>query len=270
MSPVTAVKDMRDSRLAAYRSLKGRSLERQRGIFIAESPRVVKALLQSDVEPVSCLTTRHAYNRYKPLATALSRAGIPVYIAPQGDIQKLIGFRFHQGLLVAARSPEKHSLKEMAPRLKGARLFVALNGVNDPGNVGLIVRNAAAFGADALIVDGQSYDPYYRRAVRVSIGTLFGLNVAYEERLTPALAWLKKTYKTRIIAASPAKGAVSLDKAKLSGNVCLVFGNEEKGITPDIRRIADMIVKIPIAKAVDSLNVASASAILLHAASRQH
>jgi TrmH family RNA methyltransferase len=131
-----------------------------------------------------------------------------------------------------------------------------------------MARNAAAFGVQALVVDNATYDPYYRKAVRVSMGTIFTLPVYYEDDLALSLRQLKKKYDTRIIAATPGKGASDIAKVKLSGNICFVFGNEDKGISRRVLSIADAKVRIPISKAVDSLNVASAAAICLYEASR--
>jgi TrmH family RNA methyltransferase len=147
-------------------------------------------------------------------------------------------------------------------------VLVALNAINDPENVGLIVRNAAAFGAQALIVDNATYDPYYRRSVRVSMGTIFKLPVYYEDDLASSLMWIKKNCNTRIIAAIPVRGTKDVAKTDFSGNICLVFGNEDKGVSRSVSRICNTKVRIPISRAVDSLNVASASAVFLYAASR--
>ena len=131
----------------------------------------------------------------------------------------------------------------------------------------LIARNAAAFGVQALIVDDATYDPYYRKAVRVSTGAIFRLPVYYEDDLGASLIQLKKKYDTRIIAATPGRGASDISKVKLSGNICFVFGNEDKGISRRVLSVADAKVRIPILEAVDSLNVASAGAICLYEAS---
>jgi tRNA G18 (ribose-2'-O)-methylase SpoU len=262
------IKDISDPRIFPYRSLKGRALERD-GLFIAEGPRVVEGLLKSDISVISCLATEQSYRNFKPILSRSPLKGVPIYIAKRQDVERIIGFSFHQGLMAAARLPQKRSIDKVMKPSRSAHLLVALNGVNDPENVGLIVRNAAAFGADALIVDSRTYNPYYRRAVRVSMGSLFGLGVAYEEDLASALRRLKRVCKTRIIAASPGAKNRDIVKADLSGNVCLVFGNEDKGLAPEILRVADEKVRIPISKNIDSLNVACASAIFLYSAASQ-
>ena len=102
------------------------------------------------------------------------------------------------------------------------------------------------------------------------MGTIFRLPVYYEDDLVSSLSWLKKKHGTRIIAATPGRGAVDIAKTKLSGNICLIFGNEDKGVSRRILSIADAKVRIPISRTVDSLNVASASAVCLYKASHYH
>jgi tRNA G18 (ribose-2'-O)-methylase SpoU len=268
LRPAITIKDISDPRISPYRSLKGRALERD-GLFIAEGPRVVAGLLKSGIPVISCLATEQSYRKFKPILSRSSLKGVPIYIAKRQDVERIIGFSFHQGLMAAARLPQKRSIDKVMETSGAAHFLVALNGVNDPENVGLIVRSAAAFGVDALIVDSRTYNPYYRRAVRVSMGSLFGLGVAYEDDLALALRRLKRVHKTRIIAASPGAKNRDIAKVDLSGNICLVFGNEDKGLSPEILRAADQRVRIPISKDIDSLNVACASAIFLHRAASQ-
>jgi len=263
------VKDHDEPRLSAYRSLKGKELERD-GIFIAEGEKVVRSMLESGCRIASCLTSGETADRYKGLLTEIAKRGALLYVAANKQIEEIIGFRFHKGVMAVGYCPMKHALTDGVKRLKCPHLLVALNAINDPQNVGLIVRNAAAFGAQALIVDNATYDPYYRKAVRVSMGTIFRLPVYYEPDLASSLTRLKKKHNTRIIAATLGRGAGDIARAKLSGNICFVFGNEDKGVSPAVSRVADAKVRIPISKSVDSLNVASSSAICLYEASRQN
>lgn len=262
-----AIKDPDDLRLSAYRSLKGKELERE-GIFIAEGEKVVRSMVESGCQIVSCLTSRETIDRYKSLLSLIAKKEVPLYVTPNEAIEKIIGFRFHKGIMAVGYCPMKRSVTDGLKMLKPPLFLVALNTINDPQNVGLIARNAAAFGSQGLIVDNATYDPYYRKAVRVSMGTIFTLPVFYEADLASSLAWLKKKHGVRIIVAIPGRGAGDIARAKLSGNICLVFGNEDKGVSPRVLRIADARVRIPISKTIDSLNVASASAVCLYEASR--
>jgi tRNA G18 (ribose-2'-O)-methylase SpoU len=261
------IQDPDDRRLSAYRSLKGKELERE-GIFIAEGEKVVRSMVDSSCRIASCLISRETGARYKGLLAIMAKKGTPIFTAPNAAIEGIIGFRFHKGIMAVGYCPKKLPVSDALKTIKRPLLLVALDAINDPQNVGLIARNAAAFGAQALMVDRSTYDPYYRKAVRVSMGAIFRLPVYYEPELASSLAWLKKKYTTRIIVAMPGKGASVIARRELAGNICLVFGNEDKGVSREILSIADARVRIPISKAVDSLNVASASAVFLYEASR--
>lgn len=264
------IRDPNDPRLEPYRSLKGKKLERD-GIFMAEGQKVVESMVAGGCQIASCLTARDTVGRYADILAAIAKRGASAYVAEKALIEGIIGFRFHRGIMAVGRCPEKRTVAVTLKKSGCARrqLLVALNAINDPQNVGLIARNAAAFGAQALIVDSATHDPYYRRAVRVSMGAIFGMPVCYEEDLAKSLAWLKERHGARIIAAVLGAGSADIGTVDLSGNICLVFGNEEAGISPDVLRVADAKAKIPISKTVDSLNVASASAVFLHEASRR-
>ncbi|MDP2929360.1 MAG: RNA methyltransferase [Candidatus Omnitrophota bacterium] len=266
-SSFVAIKDPGDPRLAAYNSLKGKSLERD-GIFIAEGEKVIKSMVESGCRIASSLTARGVITRYGSLLAIMAKRGALVYVAADKLIEEIIGFRFHKGIMAVGHCPKKLTVSAALKGPKRPLFIVALNAVNDPQNVGLIARNAAAFGVQALIVDHATYDPYYRKAVRVSMGAIFRLPVCYEEDLAPSLIQLKKRHNTRIIAATPGRGTSDISKVELSGTICFVFGNEDKGISSRVLSIADAKVRIPISKNVDSLNVASASAVCLYEASR--
>lgn len=262
-----SIKDLSDPRIAPYRSLKGRELERN-GIFIAEGEKVVKCMLESGYPVLSALASVEAIDRCGDLLNAIVKRGGRAYIAPNGLVGDIIGFRFHKGIMASGRCPKRAAISGPLKAFKRPLFLVALDSVNDPQNVGLIARNAAAFGAQSLLVNDATYDPYYRKSVRVSMGAIFRLKVFYEPDLGASLIGLKKRHGLRIIAATPGGRAGDIADADLSGDICIVFGNEDKGVSRGILRIADSRVRIPISDKIDSLNVASASAIFLHQASR--
>lgn len=260
---VHIIKNINDPRVSMFHSLKGKDLENE-GIFIAEGKRVAERLLEAGIEVVSCLTTDKVYKKFKLLLRKAEKNGVPVYVGNKKDLGKIIGFRFHQGILIAAKAPERKKTEDVVKKKKKGHLLVALNNITDPENVGLIVRNAGAFGADAIIVDGRTCSPYYRKSVRVAMGVIFNLPLAYEGSLVPKLKWLKKEFGTRIIVTSPAARNKNISNIDTSGNICLVFGNEGEGVSPEISRLADLKVKIPVSSWVDSINVACASSVFLH------
>ena len=265
MDFVSFINNPNDSRISIYRSLKGKQLDKD-GIFIAEGQRVIQALLKTDLQVISALMTEKWLQRLRGQLNRKIKKGTRVYIMGQREIEGLVGFGLHQGVMAAAKAPAKLSLERAWRSWNRPHLLLAINGIKDAENIGLIVRNSVAFGVDAIIVDKNSSDPYLRRAVRVSIGTIFSMPVVYADCLSAALMWLKKKFGTRIIAAAADVKGEILNKTDLSGNICFVFGSEDHGLSKDIIKLADSIVKIPISGKLDSLNVSSASAIFLHQA----
>jgi len=258
------VKDTDAPGLAPYRSLKVRHPDKD-GIFIVESKPAVLQLLKSGLETVSCLTTKKYIDDADLLPYLQRSRSFPVYIMAKDKIEDIIGFRFHHGIMMAARSPAKRSLAETKKYWHTPHTLLALNGIHDPQNVGLITRNAAAFGVDTMIVDGGTYEPFYRKVARISMGSVFNVPIAYEPDLSGPLARLKEESGTRLIVTSPDPAHPALNKADLSGNICLVMGNEAYGAGKEIFRIADLTVSIPIFfDKADSLNVACASAVALY------
>ncbi len=263
MPLVTPVKNIDDPRISIYRSLKG-SKPKNNGIFIAEGDKVVGALLKTELKLLSVLMTKEWFQRFRREFDKKDKKDTRIYIMERREIEKVVGFNLHQGLMATARAPLKLSLTQACRSWGSPHLLLAFNGIRDAENIGLIVRNCVAFGVDTIIVDKNSSDPYLRRAVRVSMGTIFRMPVVYTDCLYAALKRLKQRFKTRIIAAAPGKGNGILTKTDFSGNICVVFGNEEKGLSEDVLRIATLAVRIPISTELDSLNVSCASAIFLH------
>ncbi len=263
MISITPINDLNEPGISIYRSLKGKALERN-GIFIAEGEKVVRALLKSKLRIISALMTEKWYEKLRSEIEKKAKKGFQVYIAGQKEMEKIVGFHLHQGIMATAETPPKLSLKQASKLWNSPHLLLAVNGIKDPENAGLIVRNSLAFGVDTLIVDKNSCDPYLRRAVRVSIGAIFKLPVVYIDRLPEALNWLKQKFKTRIIAAAPDPANQSLNKTDFLGDVCLVFGNEERGLSEEVVKTADSLVRIPMPGDLDSLNVSCASAVFLH------
>jgi tRNA G18 (ribose-2'-O)-methylase SpoU len=135
-------------------------------------------------------------------------------------------------------------------------------------NVGVVVRNCAAFGVDAVIVGETACSPWLRRAVRNSMGTVFRMRILHMDSLARALSDLRSRFGTRIVASDP-DAAVDIYHADLAHNVCIVFGSEDSGVSDDTRDLASQAVAIPMCRGVDSLNVGSASAVFLYEAARQ-
>jgi tRNA G18 (ribose-2'-O)-methylase SpoU len=249
------VVDAHDPRLADYRDLKEHRLRADSGKFIAESEPVVRRLLASALAVDSVLLTAPHLAR---LEAALP-AGLPVLVAPQEVVDAVVGFHVHRGCLAVGRRPGP------APLPPGARTVVVLEDLVDVDNLGAIARNAAAFGADALLLSPRAADPFYRKAIRVSMGSVFSLPVAR------AAAWPDDLRQLRadgfaLVAAVLDAGATPIAAFAWPARVALVLGSEGPGLAPATAALCDHRVTIPMAPgAADSLNVATAGALMLFA-----
>jgi tRNA G18 (ribose-2'-O)-methylase SpoU len=254
--------------LAPYRTLKLAHEHRERGFFVAEGDKVVHRLLANDLEVVSVLLPEHRLAEYEPSLRA-RREDILVFSATDKRVlEELVGFELFQGVLAVAKVPAQDSLATLLNKTQSPRLLVAADGLTNAENVGVLVRNCVAFGAQALIVSETTASPYLRRAVRNSMGTIFQLPIIESKNLAAHVAELKHL-GIRCIAAHAHTDQRVLDEADFTRDCCIVFGSEGSGISPAVLAGCDEAVAIPMPPDVDSLNVASAAAVFLYEASRQ-
>lgn len=253
--------------LAPYATLRQHEMHKRAGLFVAEGDKVVRRLLESDFGVVSVLLPEKRLAEFEPLIRARAE-DVAVYLMEIAELSKLTGFPFFQGVLAVGKTPETHTLESILARSPRPHLFVAIDGLTNAENVGLIVRNCAAFGAQALLVDDSSASPFLRRAVRNSMGTIFKLPIVECEKLTTILGALKKK-NVRVIAAHPHVDAVSIQDVSFAEDCCILFGSEGQGISASVLAACDACVVIPMSHEVDSLNVGSAAAAFLYEAARQ-
>jgi tRNA G18 (ribose-2'-O)-methylase SpoU len=255
-----------------FRSLKGKGGHFNRGLFIAESEKIVRKILASAFEVPKALMTPEYFEKLRPLIDARHDV-TEIYLAPESEMEQIVGYHLHQGLMLAVKIPARgvggnsHSPQgelEFAHTLPDDFLVVALDAIADAENMGAIIRNAAAFGAHALIVDDRSCNPYLRRSVRVSMGTVVDVEIIRVSDLASALQELKALRECKIIGAAQGPNAFSLDTTKREGSTVLVFGSEGWGMRRAVIDVCDQLAWIPMQPAVDSLNVAIASGIFLH------
>jgi tRNA G18 (ribose-2'-O)-methylase SpoU len=258
------IKDLELPVLEPYRTLRRPEDHWRRRIFVAEGEKVVRRLMQSRLTIISFLMTPQWKQQIFPDD---SSAIAPVYIAPKDLLETIVGFPLHQGIMAVAKMPEEGSLEELLS-VRKEPLIVALDGVVNAENVGVAVRNCAAFGADAILVDQTSSSPWLRRSVRNSMGGIFQIQSFHVSDLAQQLVELKQKYGMRIIAAHPG-GDMQLNSTDLKRGIVLVFGNEGYGLSEQILNEANYSVRIPMSNSTDSLNVASAVAVFLYEASRQ-
>ena len=238
-------------------------LEPEKGIFIAESPKVISRALDAGYEPVSLLMERRQITG--PAAEILTRCGdAPVYTADRELLAGLTGFELTRGVLCAFRRPAPRSAEELC---KAARRVAVLEGIVDSTNVGAIFRSAAALNMDAVLITPSCCDPLCRRAVRVSMGTVFQVPWAQLGE-TPAdwpgqgLARLRAMgFKTAAMALSDRSVPIDDEALAAEPKLAIVLGTEGDGLAHATIAACDYTVKIPMSHGVDSLNVAAASAV---------
>ena len=237
--------------------------EPSKGIFIAESPKVIGRALDAGYEPVSLLMERrHIGGQGREI---IARCGsVPVYTADREALAGLTGYELTRGVLCAMRRPSLPSVEELCA---DARRVAVLEGIVDHTNVGAIFRSAAALNMDAVLVTPTCCDPLYRRAVRVSMGTVFQvpwtrIGETPADWPGPGLARLRALgFKTAAMALSD--DSVPIDDPRLMGEerLAIVLGTEGDGLAERTIAACDYTVRIPMAHGVDSLNVAAASAV---------
>lgn len=256
--------------LQPYRTLRRPSEHLEQGIFVAEGEKVVRRLLSSSIQVVSMLMTREWYQKLsdEKVFNASDESHYMIFLAEKSILETIVGFNLHQGIMAVARAPRNESIDEIIQRIQHPFFFVALDGLVHAENVGVVVRNCAAFGVDAILVGENSSSPYLRRAVRNSMGTVFKLPIIHCTNLVESLTSLREQFYTNVIAAHP-HGNNALHTADLSGNICIVLGNEGDGITNVVLDICTTRVTIPMMNETDSINVASASAVFLYEAGKQ-
>ena len=269
MNEIRVVSSLDSADLQPYRTLRRAADHVEQGIFVAEGEKVVRRLLESDLRVISLLMTNSLFQQFKQLVDARKEDGIRTYVAERALLETIVGFSLHQGIMAVAEIPEPQSLESIILSKQTGLFMVAVDGIANSANLGIIVRNCAAFGVDALVVGETACSPYLRRSVRMSMGAIFRLPVVHVEHLSVTLRELSERHGTRTIAAEPDKAALSSFNQDFSGNICLVFGSEGSGSSRAVLEVCRERVKVQTSSSVGSLNVASASAILLYEASRQ-
>ena len=261
--PVTEISDFSAPELDIYARLNENQLfryhEPEPGLFIAESPKVIERALNAGYEPISMLVEeKHIEGEAKALLARCSN--IPVYTAEFDILTQLTGFQLTRGALCAMRRRRLPSLDEICA---GARRIAILEQVMNPTNIGAIFRSAAALNMDAVILTPGCSDPLYRRASRVSMGTVFQIPWTIASSWPqPVLTELKNLgFKTASMALSD--NSVSIDDPQLMAEekLAIILGTEGDGLAETTIADCDYTVKIPMTHGVDSLNVAAASAV---------
>lgn len=267
MANIMEISDLEAPELAVYAHLTEgqlrRSMEAENGIFIAESPKVIGTALDAGCKPLSFLMERkHINGQAKAL---LDRCGdIPVYTADREILAFLTGYTLTRGILCAMERPRPRRPEEIC---KNARRVALLEGIVDSTNIGAIFRSAAALGMDAVLLSPGCCDPLCRRAIRVSMGTVFQIPWAYLNGPWPeaGMALVRAMgFRTVAMALSPEAIFISDPRLQAEEKLAIVLGTEGDGLSHSTIAQCDYQVMIPMSHGVDSLNVAAASAVAFY------
>ena len=267
MPNIVEITDLSAPELAVYARLTQAQLrnrlEPEKGIFIAESPKVIARALDAGYTPLSLLMERKQITG--PVADLLTRCGdAPVYTADRETLASLTGFELTRGVLCAMHRPLLPTVEEVC---RNARRVAVLEGIVDSTNIGAIFRSAAALNMDAVLVTPSCCDPLCRRAVRVSMGTVF--QVPWTQIGSTAADWPEQGmqqlhnlgFKTAAMALSDRSVSIDDEQLAKEPKLAIVLGTEGDGLATDTIASCDYTVKIPMSHGVDSLNVAAASAV---------
>lgn len=263
---IIEVMDLNRPELTVYAELSERQLatiyEPEEGLYIAESPKVIERALDGGYEPVSFLAEKGQLAEAEEILDRME--DVPIYVAPDEILTKLTGYHLTRGLWCTMRRRTLPTIEEVC---QGAKRIAILEEVVNPTNVGALFRCAAALGMDAVILTGGCSDPLYRRASRVSMGTVFQIPwtmLSKKDGVWPeqAMKTLKEMgFKTAAMALR--EDSVGIDDPQLNSEekLAIVLGTEGDGLAGDTIADCDYTVMIPMAHGVDSLNVAAAGAV---------
>jgi tRNA G18 (ribose-2'-O)-methylase SpoU len=260
---VIEIADLSDPRLADYSHQTDVALKKARGtehgLYIAESALVLERAVRAGHVPRSVLALGNTVDD----ARAIVGDDVPIFSGPAELLEQLTGYLLHRGLIAAMNRPALPSVESL---LKDARRLVILEDIADPTNVGAIFRSVGAIGADAVLVTPRCSDPFYRRAIRVSMGTVLQVpwtrlgDWASTRELLTASGF-------HVAAMALSRDAVSLRDFDAPEKLALLLGAEGDGLSAEALESADTVVQIPMAHGIDSLNVAAASAVAMWALS---
>lgn len=266
----TELTSVRSPRVVAAKRLAKRAYRARERRFLAEGPQAAREAIAAGRDIVhEVFVTREAATRHAEMVEDATRQGVDVYVV-SGEVMSSLSQTVTPQGIVAVCAFLDSSVEEVAA--VASRLVAVLAHVRDPGNAGTVIRTADAAGADAVVLGGESVDPYNGKCVRASAGSLFHLPLAAGVPIDLTVAALKARGLT--VLAADGHGDLDLDRAidegRLDGPTAWLFGNEAWGLPPETRALADDVVRVPIHGAAESLNLATAAAVCLYASARAH
>jgi len=257
--PRIPVHTIDDPRLAPYRELNQRNLTRQSGLFIAEGEKVTERLIASRFPVDSLLAEADWAERLEPRLPP----DTPIYVAEQRLLEATVGFNFHRGVLGCGRRMVGPAIHQVVPPTQDRATILICPSVQDPTNLGSIIRTAAAFGCQALVLGGQCADPFSRRVLRVSMGAALHLPLVESRDLAADLEKLRQA-DYELVATVIDAAAEPLAAFRRTEKLALLLGSEGHGLGPEWLSLCHRRVTIPMQLGIDSLNVAVAAAVILY------
>lgn len=255
------IDDFDDPRLVPFKGMRTCNWTAGSGWFIAEGAKLVERLMRSSYSVHSLLIS----DKYLDQWQSRVPAEISAIVVPEARIPELLGFNFHRGVIACGlRRPPLELRASLAVPLQRDATLVALQGVQDPENLGGILRSCAALGIEHVLVGPWCADPLSRRVLRVSMGTVLKLSLYASRDVVNDLVWLKEQHGVESIATTLAEDSVCLEQTSRHGPVCILMGNEAHGLPRELQQAADRRVKIDMRLGTDSLNVSVAAGIVMH------
>jgi tRNA G18 (ribose-2'-O)-methylase SpoU len=254
------INDLDDPRIAIYRHLKTTNQTRRVDQFVVEGQTLLMRLVASPFPLASVLATERFEARVAPLVPA----AVPLYVLPHGLIRGLVGFSFHRGVLACAHRRAGPSLDEIVCCTSSQATLVVCPRLDNPENLGAIIRLGDTFGVKGILVGGRCPDPLSRRVLRVSMGGALRLPVLGSDDLERDLDRLGSEFGFELIAAVADPGTEPLDTVRCAGRFALLLGSEAEGLAAHWLARCARRITIPMRSGSDSLNVAVAAGILLY------
>lgn len=255
--PITTITD---PRVAPYAQLSQTNLTRGSQLFVAEGDKVVQRLIDSDFVVDSILAEEAWAARLEPLVPPAT----PIYVIERALMTELVGFRFHRGVLACGRRNPPSSLVEILPPENEPALVLVCPAVQDPTNLGSIIRTAAAMGASALLLGSECADPFSRRVLRVSMGSVLFLPLRESPDLVGDVVALREQQGFEVLATVLDENATPLEQVARPRRLALVLGSEGHGLDERWLQLCPQQITLPMRAGIDSLNVSIAAAVFLY------
>ena len=254
--------------LELYRTLRENTQHWRRGMFIAEGDKCVLRLIESRLPVQSFLLSEEWFSELETTLSDELYGDTEVYVGSEKLLDSIVGFRMHKRIMAMAPIPASPPLERLAYAPHGSNVHVAVEGIADSENMGTMIRSFDALGAGSMIAGNDSSNPWLRRSVRVSMGSVFSLPVYSVPDVLATVEKCKKLFNWHVVATLPEGGRPRMN-VPADRPLCLLIGSEAHGLTGEALALADTVYTIPMHGGVESLNVATAAAIALYEAVRR-